>query len=244
MSPTRFMTNALLPAVAYSGLAFQKAIKRYDAESDAFPTDVDHHVVAREHQEQHRGNEEVQVRKEPTLIRVVGHVSQRVHMDETPTKVTRSTNTIESGIELEAHIDGERTDRCPLEKSLDKCTSVGGLAEHLQELDESDDEGNTYERGGKNWTEPVGSAPPDQQHDCPKQRERDQHPDQTEDTGGRYQYLLTPVCRQEGGGQVHRTLSGRAGGVLSTGALWFDIAIRASAGWGHRPRLSVGYGRS
>ena len=51
-------------------------------EPDAFPADVQQQVVVGEHQHQHRGDEQVQVAEELASIRVVGHVAERIDVDQ------------------------------------------------------------------------------------------------------------------------------------------------------------------
>ena len=51
-------------------------------QADAFPADVEAQVVVGEHQQQHRREEQVQIREKPTAVRVFGHVADRVDVDQ------------------------------------------------------------------------------------------------------------------------------------------------------------------
>ena len=53
-------------------------------EADALPPDVQEQVAVGEDEQQHRRDEEVQVREEPPPVGVVLHVRDRVHVDERP----------------------------------------------------------------------------------------------------------------------------------------------------------------
>ena len=52
------------------------------AEPDQFPPDEQHGEVVGQHQDQHRGDEQVEVGEEPAESRVAVHVADRVDMDE------------------------------------------------------------------------------------------------------------------------------------------------------------------
>ena len=51
-------------------------------EADALPAEVEHHEVVAQDQQQHRGDEQVELREEPPPARVVAHVADRVEVDQ------------------------------------------------------------------------------------------------------------------------------------------------------------------
>ena len=69
-SPTRFMMNAFLPAVAAAGLS-TRSDQQVRGETHALPAEVQHHVVVAQHQQQHGRDEQVEVGEEPPPARVV-----------------------------------------------------------------------------------------------------------------------------------------------------------------------------
>ena len=68
-SPTRLTMNAFLAAVAAVGLVLPEPDQQVRREADALPARVQHQVVVGQHQQQHRGDEQVQVAEEPAPLR-------------------------------------------------------------------------------------------------------------------------------------------------------------------------------
>ncbi len=64
MSPTRLTMKAFLAAAAAECLYCQKPISRYDARPTPSQPEEQHEVVGRQHQRQHRGDEQVEVAEE------------------------------------------------------------------------------------------------------------------------------------------------------------------------------------
>ena len=82
MSPTRLTTKAFLAAVAARRLVLPEADQQVGREAHALPADEQHEVVVGQHQQQHRGDEEVEVAEEPAPALVVGHVADGVDVDQ------------------------------------------------------------------------------------------------------------------------------------------------------------------
>jgi hypothetical protein len=69
-SPTRFTTNAFFAAVAYRAVV-PEADEQVGRQADALPADVEQHVVVGEDEQEHRGDEQVEVGEEPAAVAVV-----------------------------------------------------------------------------------------------------------------------------------------------------------------------------
>ena len=68
----------LLMFVGWEGVG----LAQVRGQTDAFPADEHQQVVVRQHQQQHRRDEQVQVGEEPAAARIVAHVAHRVQVDE------------------------------------------------------------------------------------------------------------------------------------------------------------------
>ena len=74
--------NAFLAAVAADRAVVVEGDQQVRREADALPADVEQQVVVAQHQQQHRGDEQVEVAEEPPPARVVRHVAERVDVDQ------------------------------------------------------------------------------------------------------------------------------------------------------------------
>ena len=81
-SPMRLTTKAFLPAAAADRLLEPEGDEQVRAEPDQLPPDEQHAEAVAEHEDQHRGDEEVEVGEEPTEPGVAVHVAHRVEVDE------------------------------------------------------------------------------------------------------------------------------------------------------------------
>ena len=81
-SPTRLTTNALIAAALACRLLVPEADQQVGHQADAFPAEEQLHEVVRRHQHQHGEGEEREVSEEARPRRVVGHVADRVDVDE------------------------------------------------------------------------------------------------------------------------------------------------------------------
>jgi hypothetical protein len=61
-----------------------EADEQVGRQADALPADIDQQVGVGQDQQEHGGDEEVEVGEEPPLVGVVLHVAQRVDVDERP----------------------------------------------------------------------------------------------------------------------------------------------------------------
>ena len=81
-SPMRLTMNAFLPASDALFFLNQNPISRYEqSPTPSQPTNMSGQVAA-QHQQQHEEGEEVQVREVADALLVVGHVAERVDVDE------------------------------------------------------------------------------------------------------------------------------------------------------------------
>ena len=81
-SPMRLTMKAFLAALAAAGLLEPEPDQQIRAEPHAFPADIQQQEVVGEHEQQHRGREEVQVGEEARVARVALHVTDRVDVDQ------------------------------------------------------------------------------------------------------------------------------------------------------------------
>ena len=66
------------------GVVVPEPDQQVGRQTHAFPADVEQQVGVGQHQQQHRGHEQVEVGEEPALVRVVLHVADRVDVDQRP----------------------------------------------------------------------------------------------------------------------------------------------------------------
>ena len=81
-SPTTLMTNALMPASRGRPAAVPERDQQVGRRADERPADDQQHEVARQDQQQHREDEEVQVGEEARVAAVGAHVGDRVEVDQ------------------------------------------------------------------------------------------------------------------------------------------------------------------
>ena len=110
-SPTRFIRNAFLPAVAAAGRGVPERDQQVRRETDALPAEVEHHVVVAEHQQQHRRDEEVEVAEEPPAARVVRHVADRVQVDQGADAGDQQDEDRRQRVEQQPEVDLQLADR-------------------------------------------------------------------------------------------------------------------------------------
>ncbi len=110
-SPTRFIRNAFLPAVAALGRVVPEGDQQVRRQTDALPAEVEHHVVVAEHQQQHRRDEQVEVAEEPPAARVVRHVPDRVEVDQEAHPGDQQHEDRGQRVEEQPEVDLEVADR-------------------------------------------------------------------------------------------------------------------------------------
>ena len=82
-------------------------------QADAFPPDVEAEVVVGEHQQQHRGEEQVQVREEPAAPGIFGHVADRVDVDQRADAGDQQHEAHRQLVELQAEVHLQRRRPAP-----------------------------------------------------------------------------------------------------------------------------------
>ena len=115
-SPTRLTMNAFLAASGRRALLLPEADQQVAREPDQLPGDEDDEEVVGQYQEQHREHEEVQVREEPPVPAVVGHVADRVDVDEQADGRHDDEQAGRQGVDEERRLDDEIAGRDPGEE--------------------------------------------------------------------------------------------------------------------------------
>ena len=81
-SPTRLVTNAFLPALAFASSVNQNEISRVRTCAHAFPTKEGQQQIVAQHQHEHGEHEQVEVDEELREVGVAMHVADGVEVDE------------------------------------------------------------------------------------------------------------------------------------------------------------------
>jgi hypothetical protein len=81
-SPTRLVMKAFFAAVAYSRFVEPEADQQVGAQPHELPAEEQHEEVLPEDEDQHGGEEQVQVGEEAWVVRVAAHVAHGVHVHE------------------------------------------------------------------------------------------------------------------------------------------------------------------
>jgi len=153
------------------------------AEPDPFPADEEHGERVRQHQQDHREHEEVQVGEVPREAAVVGHVADRIDMDEEADPRDEEEHHAGERVEEEPEVDPERARRDPGEEGLGELARPFRPRAQLQEAVHTDGEGEPRGQAGdevhQRARRPLGAMRAGQREqpvdDRPHQREeRDQ----------------------------------------------------------------------
>ena len=81
-SPTRLTTKALIAAALAEGFSIPEADQQIGGEADALPAEEHLHEIVGRHQHQHGEGEERQIGEEARPRRILGHIADRIEMDE------------------------------------------------------------------------------------------------------------------------------------------------------------------
>jgi hypothetical protein len=102
----RFAMNAFLPAAAFGELLVPEADEQVRAEAHPLPADEEQRQVVGEDEDEHREDEQVQVREEPREARVLRHVRRRVEVDEEADAGDDEHHHAAQRVDAEAHSMG------------------------------------------------------------------------------------------------------------------------------------------
>ena len=134
-SPTRLTMNAFLRGDRGDRLLEPEPDQQVRRQADALPADVQQQVVVGEDQQQHRGDEQVEVAEEPAPLGVVLHVADRVDVDQRADAGDQQDEDDRQRVEQQATVDVER--RRPgssVQVLVDRAPGVR-LAEQREEQD-------------------------------------------------------------------------------------------------------------
>jgi hypothetical protein len=109
-------------------------------ETYAFPADVEAKVVVGEHQQQHCGQEQVQVREKSSPLGILGHVADGIDMDQGADAGDQQHEAHGQLVQLHAEVHLQTGDRHPREQRLVHGPVFGFAAEHVGEQHRADDE--------------------------------------------------------------------------------------------------------
>ena len=199
------------------GFVLPEGDQQVGGQADALPAEEQHQVAVGQHQREHRRDEQVQVGEEPAAPLVVGHVADRVDVDQ------RSDAGDEQHEQDRQLVDQHPEAEVP-GPGVDPVVEVNGdgplplvSSQHRTEQQHPDGERGQTACGRQPVTPRVGKTPEDQQQRRPGQGNHDQEPGEAEQ----------PRCgyRRHGFQQQH------------------DSLLRTSAGSRRRRRPSDGRDR-
>ena len=154
-------------------------------EADALPAEVEHHEVVAQDEQQHRGDEQVELTEEPPPARVVAHVADGVQVDQRADTGDEQHERQRQRVEAQPEVDVQAADGEPAEQRQLAGALVGGQREGVEEDQQADDE-RPGDGGDPEPVTPAVRAPPgEQQHDGAQSGQREQQPGQPGGAGGR-----------------------------------------------------------
>ena len=99
----------LLAGVGLLRVGVPEPDQQVGAQADAFPADEQQQQVVAQHQQQHRRGEQVKVREIARRVRVLGHVADRIHVDEKPDAGDDDDHRRGQRVHAQRDVDGQRT---------------------------------------------------------------------------------------------------------------------------------------
>ncbi len=127
--------EGLHPAVGIPAVAVPEADQQIRAEPHAFPAEEEHQQVVAEDEQQHRAQEQVQVREEALEAAVVAvvvvHVADRVDVDQRADARDDQAHDRRERIERETHLGGNATRADPGEDLVDQHAALARAAQYL-----------------------------------------------------------------------------------------------------------------
>ena len=127
-------------------------------QAHAFPADEETRVGVRQNQDEHRGDEEVEVGEEATTIRVVLHVRDRVDVDERPNEGDQHDEGHRQRVEHQSEVNGEVSRGNPREQGKRDSLSLSGEGEHCDDNRHAHREGGPRCHGCQQVTPAVAAA--------------------------------------------------------------------------------------
>ena len=217
-SPTRLTTKAFLAGDGRGRLVLPEADQQVRGQAHALPADEQHQVVVGEDQQQHRRDEQVEEPEEAAPPLVVGHVADRVDVDQAADAGDQQHEHDRQLVDQQADVDVPAAGGDPgVERHADR---AGGLlaAEQLDEQRHPDHE--RRDRGQR----------------CRADDPRRRRPCRPAAGPPR-----SPPGWRSAARRTRRVPSAATG--VTTSSRFIRCPLRTSAGWRRRPRPSVGSGR-
>ena len=157
-------------------LVLPEADQQVRRQTDALPTEEHHQVVGGEHQREHRGDEQVEVREEPATAGIVGHVADRVDVDQRADAGDQQHEQPGQLVVRERHLDVEPAGLDPGEQIGAVRPLRGVLTEQSYEQHQAEHEGRGRGERADQVAEAIGLLAPGQQDRGTRERNGDQQP--------------------------------------------------------------------
>ena len=122
--------EGLLRGNRIGGNVVPEANEQVRGQAHAFPADEEPRVGVRQNQDQHCGDEEVEVGEEATTISIVLHVRDRVDVDERPNEGDQHDEGHRQRVEHQSEVNGEVSCGNPREQGKRDSLSLGRKGEH------------------------------------------------------------------------------------------------------------------
>ena len=169
----------LLARRGVRGVGVPERDEQVGARPHALPAEEGQHQVVAEHQQQHRGDEQVEVHEELGELRVPLHVADRVEVDQRadPGDEQAHQDRQRIGQEADVHLEAARGD--PGEEHLVELPLLLGQGEHVEvHLGGDQEAGAHHGRGEHTGTGVAQAATGDDQRDEADERQHGDEPDQ------------------------------------------------------------------
>jgi len=176
--------EGLLARGGRGGLVLPERDQQVRGEADALPADEQHRVVVREDEREHGRDEQVQVGEEPATAGVVRHVADGVDVDQAADARDQQGEQDRQRVDQQADVDlpGARLDPC-VQGHVHRTLCLGPT-QQVDEQDRSDHERHDRGQRGHVVGERVRHLAEHQEQGRGQQRDRDQEPGNSEQTGG------------------------------------------------------------
>ena len=154
-----------------------EADQRVGGEADERPADDQQDEVARQDQQQHREDEEVEVGKEPRVAAVGVHVGQRVEVDQGRDPGHHQAHVDRERVDEDVHLDVEPGRRGVVVERVRDLALVDRVVEQRQQRADRAGEGQRDRRRPHPAGDPAGhERAPEGDHHAPREREGEDEP--------------------------------------------------------------------